>query len=114
MVVIIPDCPVPGWREGRSVLTVRRRTVFGEVVMGAKQDKAGQTETPKRRGGFAAMDKERLREIARSGGRAVHASGKGHRFTSEEARRAGQKGGNAPHVSRGRPRPSTSSNERPA
>lgn len=63
------------------------------------------TKKPRSRGGFASMEKERLREIARSGGRAVHARGTAHRFTREEARAAGQKGGNAPHVSRGRPRP---------
>ena len=45
--------------------------------------------------GFAAMDPERHREIARMGGRAAHAQGKAHEFTSEEARRAGNVGGRA-------------------
>lgn len=43
--------------------------------------------------GFASMDPERQREIASEGGRAAHASGNAHEFTSEEAREAGRKGG---------------------
>ncbi|GGY16567.1 stress-induced protein [Massilia dura] len=39
--------------------------------------------------GFASMDPQRQREIASEGGRAAHASGNAHEFTSEEARRAG-------------------------
>lgn len=45
--------------------------------------------------GFASMDETRQREIASAGGRAAHASGNAHEFSSEEARRAGQKGGQA-------------------
>ena len=37
------------------------------------------------------MDRERQREIASQGGRAAHASGNAHQFTSEEARAAGSK-----------------------
>ena len=36
--------------------------------------------------GFASMDPERQREIASEGGKAAHASGNAHEFTSEEAR----------------------------
>jgi general stress protein YciG len=43
--------------------------------------------------GFAALDPDKQREIARLGGRAAHAQGKAHEFTSEEARVAGRKGG---------------------
>ena len=43
--------------------------------------------------GFAAMDPERQRQIAREGGKAAHQSGNAHEFTSEEAREAGRKGG---------------------
>ncbi|USX24882.1 KGG domain-containing protein [Oxalobacteraceae bacterium OTU3CINTB1] len=39
--------------------------------------------------GFASMDPEQQREIASEGGRAAHAAGTAHEFTSEEARRAG-------------------------
>jgi general stress protein YciG len=35
------------------------------------------------------MDPERQREIASEGGKAAHASGNAHEFTSEEARKAG-------------------------
>jgi len=46
------------------------------------------------RRGFAAMDPERRREIARAGGQAAHAMGLAHRFTPDEARsaRAKQRG----------------------
>ncbi|MDO8510488.1 MAG: KGG domain-containing protein [bacterium] len=43
--------------------------------------------------GFAAMDPEEHRKIARLGGRAAHAIGKAHEFTTDEARRSGIKGG---------------------
>lgn len=53
-----------------------------------------------RRRGFASMDRARLSEIARRGGRAAHAGGKAHQFTSEEAKIAGSKGGKAARRSR--------------
>ncbi len=48
---------------------------------------------PKLHRGFAAMNKEAHRELARSGGVAAHALGLAHSFTSEEGREAGKKGG---------------------
>ncbi len=45
------------------------------------------------RKGFASIDPERQREIASMGGKAAHAKGMAHRFTSEEAKIAGKKGG---------------------
>lgn len=39
------------------------------------------------------MDRERVREIGRKGGRAAHVAGTAHEFTREEARDAGRKGG---------------------
>ncbi len=50
--------------------------------------------------GFASMDREKQKEIARKGGRAAHAKGTAHEFDSGEARDAGRKGGVA--VSRNR------------
>ena len=50
--------------------------------------------------GFASMDAAKQREIASKGGRAAHSKGTAHEFTSEEARVAGRKGGEA--VSRDR------------
>jgi len=51
--------------------------------------------------GFAAMDPEYQRQIAREGGRIAHERGVAHKWTSEEAREAGRKGG---QNSRGRSR----------
>ena len=50
--------------------------------------------------GFASMDASKQREIASKGGKAAHAKGTAHEFTSDEARVAGRKGGEA--VSRDR------------
>jgi len=47
---------------------------------------------PSRRG-FAGMDPERHRELARAGGRAAHARGVAYEFTAEKAQEAGKKGG---------------------
>jgi general stress protein YciG len=68
---------------------------------GASHSAKSNSENPpaKRARGFAAMDPAQQRRIASEGGRASHQSGRGHRFTSEEARAAGRKGGQA---SRGR------------
>jgi general stress protein YciG len=52
--------------------------------------------------GFAAIDRNLVREIARKGGKAAHAAGTAHEFTSEEARAAGKKGGQATHAKRRR------------
>ena len=45
--------------------------------------------------GFAAMDAEKQKEIARKGGRAAHEQGVAHEWSSQEAREAGKKGGQA-------------------
>jgi uncharacterized protein len=52
------------------------------------------------RRGFASMDAAKQKEIASKGGRAAHSKGTAHEFTSDEARVAGRKGGEA--VSRDR------------
>jgi general stress protein YciG len=62
--------------------------------------KAGAGATGPAKRGFAAMDQNQQREIASKGGQAAHLKGTAHEFDSEEARRAGQKGGEA--VSRDR------------
>jgi len=41
------------------------------------------------------MDANKQREIASRGGRAAHAHGTAHKFSTEEARAAGRKGGEA-------------------
>lgn len=59
----------------------------------------------KERRGFASMDRTRQRDIASKGGKTAHAMGKAHKWTTEEARAAGRKGGMAQH----RNRPATTS-----
>jgi len=61
-----------------------------------------QEQKTKKRRGFAAMDPAKVREISSKGGKAAHAAGTAHQFTTDEARAAGRKGGVAPHVRRGR------------
>jgi general stress protein YciG len=51
------------------------------------------SEKAKSRRGFAAMDKEVQREIARRGGKRAQESGKAHRWDSASAREAGRLGG---------------------
>ncbi len=46
-----------------------------------------------KRRGFAAMDPAKQREIASKGGRAAHAKGVAHKYTSETGRKAGRIGG---------------------
>ena len=46
------------------------------------------------------MDQAKQREIASKGGRAAHQKGTAHRFTTEEAKAAGSKGGKARHCDR--------------
>lgn len=65
------------------------------------------TVPPPRPRGFAAMSREVVQAIASKGGKAAHAAGLAHTFSSDEARAAGKKGGSAPHIRRG-PKPKTS------
>ena len=48
---------------------------------------------PKAHRGFAAMNREAHRLLASAGGKSAHAYGLAHRFTPEQAREAGKKGG---------------------
>ena len=59
-------------------------------------------ESRKERRGFASMSRERRREIASKGGRAAHAKGTAHEWTTEEAREAGRKGGRLSNGGRGK------------
>ena len=47
--------------------------------------------------GFASMDPNKQREIARKGGIAAHEKGTAHEWSPTEAREAGRKGGMASH-----------------
>jgi general stress protein YciG len=59
-------------------------------------------ERKKERRGFASMSAEKQREIASKGGRAAHMKGTAHEWTSDEARKAGRKGGQISRGGRGR------------
>jgi general stress protein YciG len=56
-----------------------------------------EMDRPKARRGFAAMSPERQREIASKGGRMAHEKGAAHKWTVDEAREAGRKGGCTRH-----------------
>ena len=55
------------------------------------------SQKPKPRG-FAALSPEARETVSSMGGRAAHASGVAHKFTSAEAQAAGRKGGAATHA----------------
>jgi len=61
---------------------------------GSGGDERQRGESPR---GFAAMDRDQQREIASEGGKAGQRSGHAQEFTSQEAREAGRKGGQASH-----------------
>ena len=63
--------------------------------MAENNNQSNGSEQKKSIRGFAAMDAEKQKEIARKGGRAAHEQGVAHQWSSEEAREAGRKGGQA-------------------
>jgi hypothetical protein len=63
------------------------------VIQKGKSSMGTDPNNQPRRRGFALMDPERQREIARKGGKAAHEQGRAHEFTPDEARAAGRKGG---------------------
>lgn len=65
-------------------------------------ERTGSGRRGKERRGFASMSPEKQREIASKGGRAAHMKGTAHEWTSDEARRAGRKGGQISRGGRGR------------
>jgi general stress protein YciG len=68
---------------------------FQENPIMAPNDPGNPSKKGSSNRGFASMDPQRQREIASEGGRAAHEKGTAHEFTSEEAREAGRKGGQA-------------------
>src|SRR3954451_15855648 len=84
------------WNAGENGAGDGNEEATGETP----KEPATEERRPRRRG-FAAMDRDRVREIASKGGKAAHAAGTAHQFSSDEARTAGRKGGMAPHVRRG-------------
>lgn len=67
----------------------------GDLGNPGSKDPAGKEKSGTSNRGFASMDPDKQREIASKGGKAAHESGNAHEFTSEEAREAGRKGGQA-------------------
>jgi uncharacterized protein len=79
------------------------KAAFKQVAQFTPYSHLSSKETlhmPTSKRGFASMDPSKQREIASKGGRAAHAKGTAHEFTTDEARVAGRKGGEA--VSRDR------------
>lgn len=62
-----------------------------DIVPAETQQQQPPLQPQRRPRGFAAMSPEKKKEIASLGGRAAHASGRAHQFSSEEARAAGKK-----------------------
>ena len=75
--------------ENKNVVLLAEAQDGSEIIVKRPARRIGE----KSRRGFAAMSPEQQRRIASEGGRASHESGRGHRFSSEEARAAGRKGG---------------------
>lgn len=80
-----------------SELNREESTIEANQAEGPSESTAARPSSPR---GFAAMNRERQREIASMGGKTAHQRGAAHRFTSEEAQKAGRKGGES--VSRNR------------
>jgi general stress protein YciG len=75
----------------------RKHSITGHALAESadgSQDLAPMSSKKSKRG-FAAIDPEQQKVIAARGGKAAHAQGRAHEFTSEEARKAGSKGGKA-------------------
>ena len=95
------NVPSPQQQGGQPI--PQNPAVNGSGDNGNRQQQAEQPGTQQQQGasrsgstrGFAGMDEARQRAIAAEGGRAAHQKGTAHEFTSEEAREAGRKGGEA-------------------
>jgi general stress protein YciG len=58
----------------------------------SEQDSPSPAKKTSRRG-FASLSPEQLRQIASRGGKEAHRLGRAHRFSYEEAKEAGKRGG---------------------
>jgi general stress protein YciG len=71
-----------------------RSTHFNNLKTPIMAENINESARPKKSiRGFAAMDQEKQRDIARKGGKAAHEQGVAHEWSSSEAREAGKKGG---------------------
>jgi general stress protein YciG len=69
-------------------------------IVQPRDESTPESGRERRKRGFAAMDPALAQEISRKGGIAAHRAGTAHEFSTEEARRAGKKGGLAVRNSR--------------
>lgn len=80
-------------RSSRGVRSVQRWTMYSDKHDISSPSPSQPADPPPSRRGFAAMSPEQHRDIASRGGKKAHALGRAHRFTPEEAKAAGHKGG---------------------
>jgi hypothetical protein len=69
------------------------------------QKKKVAAAATKKKTGFALMDTARLRQVSSQAGRNSQATGRGHKFTSEEAARAARLRSNAQGAAPLKPEP---------
>src|SRR5437764_13422833 len=79
-----------------SKFTERPYAVSGLAAQNDDNEKSSSPRTGEGRG-FASMNEQKQREIARKGGLAAHQKGTAHQFSPDEARAAGRKGGEIAH-----------------
>jgi general stress protein YciG len=85
------------YRQGLSLAEIARRVGVSDMgVASSLKRQVGYQTAPC--SGFRGMSPEKQRAIARLGGKASHAAGTAHTFTSQEAAAAGAKGGRAAHA----------------
>lgn len=70
------------------------------LIPGFDDSGKGKTKTGRGNQGFASMSKDKQREIASKGGKAAHAQGTAHEWSSSEAAAAGRRGGKAKTTSK--------------
>jgi hypothetical protein len=81
--------------EGLTLAEIGRRLGLTRQAVKAALDRLG--EPARGRGGFAALSAGQRRRIASLGGKAAHAKGAAHRFTSATAAAAGREGARVAH-----------------
>lgn len=82
-----------GWRRRRGRGLICPACLVAEAQAAKDRAAAERAARPRGRQGFASMAPERRRAVAAKGGKSAHAQGLAHRWSPEEARRAGQKQG---------------------
>lgn len=63
------------------------------LIPGSDDSGKGKAKSGRGNQGFASMSKDKQREIASKGGKAAHAQGTAHEWSSSEAAEAGRRGG---------------------